>query len=77
MIEIKRVSTPREINAYYAARSLIRRGIKPTPTRLNEELGHRRRKMNVLNGEECRGRTRALEEASYTKNEATGRWDAP
>lgn len=47
---------------------MIDEGIYPSPTKLNERLGHKdRRRMNMLNGEETFARRKALLDKGYFK----------
>lgn len=49
-----RKMSPAEIEFKWVIRDLIRSGVHPTMTPINQALGRIRHKMNTLNGRECR-----------------------
>lgn len=61
--------------AYDCAAALLRREIYPGPRLMHEIL--RGWSKDNLNGEECTGRRRALEDAGWSKDALTGRWRPP
>lgn len=61
--------------AYNAAAALLANGIFPGPRLMHHIL--RGWAKNNLNGAECHGRSLALEDAGYVKNDCTGRWGRP
>lgn len=55
---------------------MLEEGIYPSPTKLNERLGNKRKHMNMLNGEETFARREALLDKGYFKGK-NGRYKKP
>lgn len=53
---------------YNTACEMLEEGIYPSPTKLNERLGHNRKHMNMLNGMETFARRNALIDKGYYKS---------
>ena len=73
-----RMPVPRSERTYLVCRKMLSEGRFPSPTALNDELGHGPHNNN-LNGRDCQARTEALTEAGYTKDGSgpQSRWSRP